>query len=83
MKRITAGAENMKAINIAAVALIVAGGLGLAYGSFSFTKETQEARIGPLALTVQERETVNIPQWAGIAAIVAGALLLIVAPKTS
>ncbi|AFL74498.1 hypothetical protein [Thiocystis violascens] len=68
----------MKAINIAAIALIVAGGLGLAYGSFSFTKETQEARIGPLAVTVQERETVNIPQWAGIAAIVAGALLLMV-----
>ena len=72
----------MKAINIGAMALIVAGGLGLAYGSFSFTKETQEVRIGPLALTVQERETVNIPQWAGIAAIVAGALLLIV-PKAS
>ncbi|MBK5966222.1 hypothetical protein CCR95_19570 [Thiocystis minor] len=68
----------MKAINIAAIALIVAGGLGLAYGSFSFTKETQEARIGPLAVTVQERETVNIPQWAGIAAIVAGAVLLMV-----
>ena len=68
----------MKAINIAAIALIVAGGLGLAYGRFSFTKETQEARIGPLAVTVQERETVNIPQWAGIAAIVAGAVLLMV-----
>lgn len=72
----------MKTINMVAIALIVAGGLGLAYGRFSFTKETQEARIGPLALTVQERETVNIPQWAGIAAIMAGALLLMV-PKTS
>lgn len=72
----------MKTLNIVAVALIVAGGLGLAYGQFSFTKETQEARIGPLELTVQDRETVNIPQWASIAAIVAGALLLIV-PRSS
>ena len=72
----------MKTLNIVAVALIVAGGLGLAYGQFSFTKETQEARIGPLELTVQDRETVNIPQWASIAAIVAGALLIIV-PRSS
>lgn len=72
----------MKTLNIVAVALIVAGGLGLAYGQFSFTKETQEARVGPLELTVQDRETVNIPQWASIAAIVAGALLLVV-PRSS
>lgn len=72
----------MKTLNILAIALIVAGSSGLAYGSFGFTKETQEARIGPLAVTVQERETVKIPQWAGIAAILAGALLFIV-PKTS
>ncbi|TCT22264.1 hypothetical protein [Thiobaca trueperi] len=72
----------MKTLNIVAVALIVAGGLGLAYGQFGFTKETQEARIGPLELTVQDRETVNIPQWASIAAIVAGALLLVV-PRSS
>ncbi len=72
----------MKTLNIVAVALIVAGGLGLAYGQFSFTKETQEARIDPLELTVQDRETVNIPQWASIAAIVAGALLLVV-PRSS
>ncbi len=72
----------MNAFKIAAIALIVAGILGLAYGSFSYTKETQEARIGPLELTVNERQTVNIPVWAGVAAIVAGVLLLFV-PKNS
>ena len=72
----------MNAVKIAAIALIIAGVLGLAYGSFSYTKETQEARIGPLELTVKEQQTVNIPVWAGVAAILAGALLLFV-PKNS
>ena len=72
----------MNAIKIAAIALIIAGVLGLAYGSFSYTKETQEARIGPLELTVKEQQTVNIPVWAGVAAILAGAVLLFV-PKNS
>jgi hypothetical protein len=72
----------MNALRVVAIALIVAGGLGLAYGSFSYTKETQEAKIGPLELTVKDQQTVNIPVWAGVAAIVAGALLLLV-PRNS
>ena len=72
----------MNAIKITAIALIMVGVLGLVYGSFSYTKETQEARIGPLELTVKEQQTVNIPVWAGVAAILAGALLLFV-PKNS
>ncbi len=72
----------MNAIKIATIVLIVAGSLGLAYGSFSYTKETQQAKIGPIELTVQDRQTVNIPIWAGVAAIMAGALLLFV-PKNS
>ncbi|CDH46166.1 hypothetical protein [Candidatus Contendibacter odensensis] len=72
----------MNAIKIAAIALIMVGVLGLAYGSFSYTKETQEARIGPIELTVKEQQTVNIPVWAGVAAILAGTLLLFV-PKNS
>lgn len=72
----------MNTVKIAAIMLIVVGVLGLAYGSFSYTKETQEARIGPLELMVKEQQTVNIPVWAGVAAILAGALLLFV-PKNS
>ncbi|NJM11958.1 MAG: hypothetical protein HC889_08845 [Synechococcaceae cyanobacterium SM1_2_3] len=44
----------MNAIKMAAIALIIAGALGLGYSSFSYTKETQEARIGPIELTIQE-----------------------------
>jgi TRAP-type C4-dicarboxylate transport system permease small subunit len=71
----------MDAIKIVAVVLIVAGILGLVYGSFSYTKETHEAKIGPLELSVKEKETINIPIWAGVGAIVIGGILLIVPLK--
>ena len=72
----------MGAIKIAAIVLIVAGILGLAYGKFSYTKETHEATIGSLELSVKDKETVNVPVWAGVGAIVVGGLLLLV-PKKS
>jgi len=71
----------MNALKIAALALIAAGLLALAYGGFSFTKETHEVKLGPLALSVQEKQTVNIPIWAGVGAIVIGAGLLVVGGK--
>jgi multidrug transporter EmrE-like cation transporter len=71
----------MNPIRILAIVLIVAGVLGLAYGSFSYTKETHEAKIGSLELSVKEKETVNVPQWAGVGAIVIGVVLLLVKTK--
>lgn len=67
----------MNAIRAAAIALVIAGALALAYGGFSFTKETHQARLGPIELSVADKQTVNIPLWAGIAAIVGGGLLLV------
>lgn len=67
----------MSGLRIAAIVLIVAGALGLAYGSFSFTKETHQAKIGPIELSVKDKETVNVPVWLSIGAIVAGGALLI------
>lgn len=67
----------MTATRIAAIVLIVAGVLGLAYGGFSYTRQTHEARLGPLELSVSEKQTVNIPLWAGIGAIVIGGVLLV------
>lgn len=66
----------MDGLKMLAIVLIVAGGLGLLYGSFTYTKETHDAKIGPIELSVTEKETVNIPIWAGVGAIVAGAVLL-------
>jgi TRAP-type C4-dicarboxylate transport system permease small subunit len=71
----------MPAQKIIAIALLVAGTLGLAYGGFSYTKETHTADLGPLHISVAEKERVNVPLWAGIGAIVIGGLLLVVSGK--
>lgn len=67
----------MNAIKMLGLALIVAGALGLAYGGFSYTKDTTAVKLGPIELSVKEKETVNVPLWAGIAAIVIGGALLV------
>ncbi|MDA8455687.1 hypothetical protein M4R22_13020 [Acidovorax sp. GBBC 3334] len=68
----------MNATRLAAIALIVAGALGLAYGGFSYTKDTTVVKLGPLEISAKEKETVNIPLWLGIGAIAVGGLLLVV-----
>jgi len=73
----------MSAIKIVALLLILAGVLGLGYGKFSYTKETHQAKIGPLEMSVKDTETVNVPIWAGVGAIVVGGLLLLVPEKKS
>jgi LPXTG-motif cell wall-anchored protein len=73
----------MSAVKIVAVVLIVAGILGLVYGTFSYTRETHDVKVGPLELSVKEKQTVNIPVWAGVGAIVAGSGLLLLARKKS
>lgn len=66
----------MNAVKMAGVVLIVAGILGLVYGSFSYTKETHQAKLGPIELSVKQKETVNVPMWAGVGAIVIGGVLV-------
>jgi hypothetical protein len=61
--------------------LIVGGSLGLVYGGFTYTKDSHEARLGPIELSVKDRETVNIPVWAGVGAIVIGGMLLLVGSR--
>lgn len=70
--------RNMNTLRIVAIALIVAGALGLLYGGFSYTKDTTALKLGPLELSVKEKQTVNVPLWAGVGAIVVGGLLLVV-----
>jgi hypothetical protein len=72
----------MKPIKIIGILLIVGGILGVAYEKFTYTEDTHEAQIGPIELQLKEKKTVNIPQWAGIAAIVVGAGLLVVPVKS-
>jgi hypothetical protein len=67
----------MNGIRIVGIVLIVAGALALAYGGFSYTKDTTAAKLGPIELSVKEKKTVDVPTWAGIGAIVVGGLLLV------
>jgi hypothetical protein len=73
--------EEMNPVKLAAIVLIAAGALGLAYGGFSYTKETHEAKLGPIELSVSEKQTVNVPVWAGVGAIVIGGVLLLAGGK--
>jgi hypothetical protein len=73
----------MDAVRIAAIVLIVGGLLGLIYGSFSFTKDTHEANLGPIELSVKDKQTVNVPVWVGVGAIVIGGVLLLFQGKRS
>lgn len=66
----------MNATKMLGIALLIAGVLGLIYGGFSYTKDTTALKLGPIELTVKEKQSVNIPLWAGIASIVAGGVLL-------
>lgn len=71
----------MNGAKMIAIAIIIAGVLSLAYGGFSYTKDTTAVKLGPIELSVKETKTVNIPLWAGIGAIVVGGLLLVFGSK--
>jgi len=72
----------MNSTKVVGVVLIVLGALALVYGGFSYTKDTTAMKLGPLEMTVQEKETVNVPLWVGIGAIVVGGVLLVMGKKS-
>lgn len=72
----------MNAQRVAAVLLLVVGALALVYGGFSYTKETHQANMGPINISVDERKNVNVPVWAGVGALVVGGLLLVASRKS-
>jgi hypothetical protein len=67
----------MRPTTLAGIVLIVAGVLGLAYGGFTYTKSTHDTKIGPIELSVQNKQTVNVPVWVGVGALVLGGALLL------
>jgi len=71
----------MNAARIVGILLIVAGVAGLVVGSFSYTKDTEAVKLGPIELSVKEKETVQVPVWISVGAIVLGAGLLLVGGK--
>jgi len=71
----------MNPVKVIAIVLVIAGILGLAYGGFSYTKDTTVVKLGPLELSAKEKQTVNVPMWTGVGAIVVGGLLLVLGGK--
>ena len=71
----------MNPVKVIAIVLLVGGMLGLVYGGFSYTKDTTVVKLGPLEVSAKEKQTVNVPMWVGVGAIVAGGLLLIFGTK--
>ncbi|MNC91768.1 hypothetical protein D3C83_80820 [compost metagenome] len=71
----------MSVTKIVGIVLIIAGTLGLIYGGFSYTKEKHDVKLGPLQFSVAEKETVNVPVWAGAGAIGIGVILLLIGRK--
>lgn len=68
----------MTALRLVAILLIAAGVAGLLYGKFSYIKDSHDVKLGPVELSLKEKETVSVPTWAGVGAIAAGVLLLLV-----
>ncbi len=71
----------MSALKIVAILLIAAGIIGLVYGGITYTKSTHDAKLGPIEVSITDKETVNVPVWAGVGAIVVGGALLLVRRK--
>ena len=72
----------MNAVKMVGIVLMACGILGLAYGGFTYTKETHETKIGPLELSVKDKETVDVPVWAGVGAIVVGGIVLLASQRS-
>lgn len=71
----------MNGTKLAAIILIVLGGIALAIGSFSYTKEKEQVKLGPIELSIKQKETVNLPVWLGAGVLIAGFLLLLAGNK--
>jgi hypothetical protein len=71
----------VSALKVVAILLIAAGTIGLVYGGITYTKTTHDAKVGPFELSVKDKETVHVPVWAGVGAIVVGGVLLLVRRK--
>jgi hypothetical protein len=71
----------MNSTRLVALILVVGGVLAIAFGGFTYTKDSNAVKVGPLEFTVEKKETVNIPLWAGIASVVVGGLLLTLGRK--
>ena len=63
------------------IVLLAAGTLALIYRGFNYTSEKHTAHLGSLDFSLKEKKRLELPVWAGVVAIVAGAALLMLPTK--
>ena len=73
--------DAMNIVRLIGLGFLILGVLGLVYGDFTYTKETQRKKLGPLEFEVKDRERVHVPIWAGIGAVVVGGVLIVAGKK--
>jgi len=67
----------MNGVTILGFLLIALGIFGLVVGGVSYTKDKDTADLGPIDITVKEKEHVHIPPALAIVALIGGALLVV------
>lgn len=67
----------MNAVKILGLLLIAAGLLALMFGGFRYTNRTRRAKLGAVELSFKNKRKVSIPMWAGVAAVAAGVVLIL------
>lgn len=68
----------MKPFAMVGIVLIVLGLAGLAIGHISFTTEKKVLDVGPVTASVNEEHHIAVPDIAGVVAVIAGVVLLVV-----
>lgn len=68
---------------ILGVTLLILGVTGLVHPSFSYHKQEEVAKIGPLKATVDEEKAVEVPAAVSIVMLVSGIALILVGPRLS
>ncbi len=69
-------------MRVIAVLLIIGGILALIYGGFSYVKHRDTASVGPMKISVEEKQRVNVPPIAGAVAVVGGVVLLLAGSRS-
>ena len=66
---------------ILGIILLVGGVVGLVHPNFSYHKQEEVAKIGPIQATVDEEKTAQIPAAVSIVLLIAGIGLVLLGPR--
>jgi hypothetical protein len=73
----------MKPLAMVGLVLIGLGIAGLLLGRFSYTTKENVIDVGPIQASVNEQHHIDVPDIAGIGAILAGGLLIFLSRKSA